>query len=76
MITFGKRMALLARYREWLEKSSAELGEPGKSVRDCPESFLTFLDENGLLDEMTVLSFILEKKEEDTCDHTTTPSQS
>lgn len=61
MITFSKRLILLARYREWLEKSSAELDKP---VRDCPESFLVFLDTNGLLDEMTVLSFILAKKEE------------
>lgn len=75
MITFSKRLALLAQYREWLEKKSAELGEPGKSVRDCPESFLVFLDTNGLLDEITVLSFILEKKEEDACDHTTTRQQ-
>lgn len=64
MITFGKRMALMARYREWLEKKSAELGEPGKSVRDCPESFLVFLDTNGLIDADVVLNFILQKDDD------------
>ena len=73
MITFGKRLALLARYREWLEKRNEEIDRP---LGERPENFLAFLDENGLIDEMTVLSFILTKKEEDACDHTTTPSQS
>lgn len=72
MLTFSRRMVLMARYREWLNRKNAELDRP---IDDCPEAVLAFLDTNGLIDETAANSFIFEKKEADACDPTTTPQQ-
>lgn len=60
MLTFSRRLILTKRYREWLEQKNAELDRP---IADCPETFLVFLDTNGLIDEAAVNAFIFEKEE-------------
>lgn len=62
MLTFSRRMVLMARYREWLEQKNAELDRP---IADCPEVVLAFLDTNGLIDETAANSFIFGKEEDD-----------
>ena len=62
MLTFSKRMILIEKYREGIEMKSAKLGMP---LPYCPEGFLVFLNEIGIIDEAAVLSFIFKEKEEE-----------
>ena len=55
MFFFSHRVKLEKLYREWLEKEQA---------KDCPVSFIAFLQLKGLLNEDKALIFVTEETKE------------